>query len=95
MRNCPMFTGWFSKLIDWVSGDEWVRVGNGYPAKSKVWLTVYYKRKSKQWSFEWDDLFADPRPKRYTWTQSYFFFEKDISLEEKTTVNKILLARLG
>lgn len=34
----------------------------GYPAYTRTYLTLYYNRSKRKWTFEWDDLFADPRP---------------------------------
>lgn len=37
----------------------------GYPAHCNEYLTIYYNRAKNKWTFEWDDLFADPRPSKY------------------------------
>ncbi|WP_325177282.1 hypothetical protein [Pantoea sp. 1B4] len=35
---------------------------SGYPANCSVWLTVYYQRKSRKWSYEWYDRVGYHRP---------------------------------
>lgn len=37
----------------------------GYPSNSNTWLTLYYNRKTKDWIFEWDDLFDSGRGKEF------------------------------
>lgn len=39
-----------------------IEVMRGYPAYTNTYLTLYYNRSKKEWTFEWDDLFANPRP---------------------------------
>lgn len=39
-----------------------IEVMRGYPAYTNMYLTFYYNRSKKEWTFEWDDLFASPRP---------------------------------
>lgn len=52
--------------------DQKVEVLYGYPANSTTWLTIYHYRKSGRWVFEWDDLFAEKRPK--SWGDISFLF---------------------
>lgn len=39
-----------------------IEVMHGYPAYTNTYLTLYYNRSKKEWTFEWDDLFASLRP---------------------------------
>lgn len=38
-----------------------VSVLYGYPAGRTTWLTIYHRRSTDEWIFEWDDLFDDGR----------------------------------
>ena len=42
-----------------------IEILRGYPAYSTEYCTIYYNRAKRKWTFEWDDLFADPRPSHY------------------------------
>ncbi|MGM7454167.1 hypothetical protein [Escherichia albertii] len=56
--------------------DQKVEVLYGYPANSTTWLTIYHYRKSGRWVFEWDDLFADKRPKSWGDISECLMFEE-------------------
>ena len=45
----------------------------GYPAYCTRYLTLYYNRAKNRWIFEWDDLFADPRPAHWPIQDSMLF----------------------
>lgn len=92
MKN-PAFTGLIERFILWIIKDPWVKVGYGYPAKSHTWLTVYHRRKADKWVYEWDDLFADSRPKRYTWGHNYFFFTDGATDQEESDVRYSLIMK--
>lgn len=49
-----------SRLLSIV--DPKIEVMSGYPANCSVWLTVYYQRKSRKWSYEWYDRVGYHRP---------------------------------
>lgn len=40
-----------------------VSVMYGYPKGRNTWLTIYHKRRTDDWVFEWDDLFDSGRPR--------------------------------
>lgn len=42
-----------------------VSVLYGYPPGSRTWLTIYHRRSTDEWIFEWDDLFDSGRPKSW------------------------------
>lgn len=42
--------------------DKRVEVFSGYPANCTTWLTIYHRRKSDSWSFEWYDKSGCRRP---------------------------------
>ncbi|EGO8042873.1 hypothetical protein FEK96_20045 [Escherichia coli] len=56
--------------------DQKVEVLYGYPANSTTWLTIYHYRKSGRWVFEWDDLFAEKRPKSWGDISECMMFEE-------------------
>ncbi|EPJ4168887.1 hypothetical protein R2538_003734 [Citrobacter freundii] len=57
--------------------DEKVQVLYGYPANRKTWLTIYHRRKSDTWEFEWDDLFDNGRPKSWGDISNCLMFEDE------------------
>lgn len=59
-------------IREWLK-DKKVTVIYGYPAYSKVWLTVYHYRKKDMWLFERDDLFADERPSDWDINKHYLY----------------------
>lgn len=56
--------------------DQKVEVLYGYPANCTTWLTIYHYRKSGRWVFEWDDLFAEKRPKSWGDISECMMFEE-------------------
>lgn len=56
--------------------DQKVEVLYGYPENSTTWLTIYHYRKSGRWVFEWDDLFAEKRPKSWGDISECMMFEE-------------------
>lgn len=55
------FNDWKWKILN----NRDIEVLVGYPAYCDEYLTIYYNRVKNKWTFEWDDLFADPRPSKY------------------------------
>lgn len=43
-----------------------VSVYYGYPKWSDTWLTVYHDRRTNEWTFIWDDLFAESRGEEFS-----------------------------
>jgi hypothetical protein len=72
-----------------------ISVMYGYPRGKKTWLTVYHKRRSDEWIFEWDDLFDSGRPK--DWDIRERFMNKDwesgATPQEHQEAEKMLKAR--
>lgn len=67
------------KLLKWLinlfTPDEKIEVLYGYPAGRRTWLTIYHRRKSDTWEFEWDDLFDSGRPKSWGDVSECLMFE--------------------
>lgn len=65
----------FKWLFDRFTPDKKIEVLYGYPAYRKTWLTIYHRRKSDRWEFEWDDLFDSGRPKSWGDISECLMFE--------------------
>lgn len=63
--------------------DKKITVIYGYPAYSKVWLTVYHYRKKDLWVFEKDDLFADERPSDWDLNKHYLYAKRGAEATEE------------
>lgn len=64
-------------LFDIFTPDKKVEILYGYPAHRKTWLTIYHRRKSDVWEFEWDDLFDSGRPKSWGDVSRCLMFEDE------------------
>ena len=71
-----------------------ITVAYGYPPYKKTWLTIYRRSKSGEFIFEWDDLFADKRPKSWGIEESCMFFKKGVDEETKRMAMKLLGSRI-
>lgn len=66
----------------------------GYPPYGKVWLSIYHRRKTDEWIFEWDDLFDEGRPKSWGHiSEDFMFSENGATQEEVDTARKKLKKR--
>ena len=84
----------FDSWIERLRKGKAVEVAYGYPPYKKTWLTIYRREKSGEFIFEWDDLFADERPKSYELNASYMHFKKGVAEDIKQQAIKYLGARI-
>lgn len=70
----------------------------GYPAGRTTWLTVYHRRSTDEWIFEWDDLFDEGRPKSWgdiRQCQMYPDHDKGATQEEIAKAREMIRKRFG
>lgn len=84
----------FDSWIERLRKGKAVEVAYGYPPYKKTWLTIYRREKSGEFIFEWDDLFADERPKSYELNASYMYFKKGVTEDIKQQAINHLGARI-
>lgn len=75
-------------LVNLLTPDKKIGALYGYPAGRKTWLTIYHRRKSDTWEFEWDNLFDSGRPKSWGDVSECLMFEyrnRGVTREEINT----------
>lgn len=62
---CFMGAGLLIYMLPLPKKEKKISVLYGYPAGRTTWLTIYHRRSTDEWIFEWDDLFDSGRPKSW------------------------------
>lgn len=84
------FIGCLVWHFDRAKKEKKVSVLYGYPAGRTTWLTIYHRRSTDEWIFEWDDLFDEGRPKSWGDINQCQMYADD---EEGASSNEIAKAR--
>lgn len=83
-----LFIGWLVYSTSSAEKEKKVSVLYGYPSGRTTWLTIYHRRSTNEWIFEWDDLFDSGRPKSWGDVRQCLMYENKKSGATQEEFNK-------